>query len=362
MVIGPFGFNFITFGSDLIAFFALYAIIGLSLNLEIGYAGIPNFGKALFFAGGASIAGAFAGRFAIWIFGIGSQDSFISNNPVLITKTNALMVNSPSVSIAVLLMTIVVAGVVGAILGFVASYPAIKLREDFLGMSLFAMSIFFWIFLDNYPPLVGGSNGIRIPDVFGWSGSNAYLLSVVTIALFALGAYIFMEKVVQSPFGRNLRSMRENETSAEAMGKNIATLRITVLVASSSIAAIAGALYALYSGVVLPDSIGNYIPWTAYPWMIVILGGRANNKGVIAGALVYETLSKAVSMMKFQFQGTIPFDVNWLYYLVIAGLIVTVLSTRSGGLVPESPTVTIPKSKIDQMVEDRRRKSAESKV
>ena len=62
--------NWANFLTDLLAFFALYLIISISLNLEMGYAGIPNFGKVLYFMGGAAFSGSVAIRAAAWLLNV----------------------------------------------------------------------------------------------------------------------------------------------------------------------------------------------------------------------------------------------------------------------------------------------------
>ena len=72
----------VVFVRDLLITFAIYLIIALSLNLEYGYTGIPNFGKVLAVAGGAFTVGFFPGRIAAWLFGLGADLDYIKYNRI----------------------------------------------------------------------------------------------------------------------------------------------------------------------------------------------------------------------------------------------------------------------------------------
>jgi branched-chain amino acid transport system permease protein len=75
---------------------------------------------------------------------------------------------------------------------------------------------------------------------------------------------------------------------------------------------------------------------------MVIIGGAANNAGVALGAFSFTFLFKIVDQVKFYFQGSIPFDVNWLEYLMFASLLILILAFRPGGILPEKSSVTLP--------------------
>ncbi|MGO9643842.1 MAG: ABC transporter permease subunit [Candidatus Bathyarchaeia archaeon] len=129
-----FGFNIVLFLLDFTAFVALYLAISLSLNLEFGFAGIPNFGKVLFIAGGAAVAGSSSGRLAAWLLNVDTMGNFIQFNSQIMPQVNVKLQNNIPLSIALLLFSLAVAAVTGGAFGYVFSYPAIKLREDYLAV------------------------------------------------------------------------------------------------------------------------------------------------------------------------------------------------------------------------------------
>jgi branched-chain amino acid transport system permease protein len=353
-----FGINVILFTLDLVAFLALYLAISLSLNLEFGFAGIPNFGKVLFVAGGASVGGSFAGRFAAWAFGIGIQGDFIKNSATIIPQVDVILEHSILMSMGLLLISVLVAGVVGALFGFVFSYPAIRLKEDYLAMTLLAMAQFFQIFLTNYYPLIGGSLGLQLPDPYVWAGDSRFVVATGVLVLFAAFVYLYCEKIARAPIGRTLRAIRDNEVSSEALGKDDVGIRRRTLMIASAISGIAGLLYSFYTVDVLPATFGRVV-WTFWPWVMVIMGGAANNLGVALGVFVFWFMIKTIDSLKFSFASFIPFDVTWLEYLLVGLMLFAVLMLRPEGILKEKPTPTMSKSKLLRLLTKTAEKEAE---
>ncbi len=339
------GINVILFGLDLLAFFALYLAISLTLNLEFGYTGIANFGKVLFIAAGAAVGGSFAGRFAAWIFNVSTQGDFIRYNANIIPQVNTVLSTSLPASIGLLLVSVVVAGAVGALFGFLFSYPAIRLKQDYLAMTLLAMAQFFQIFLNNYYPLIGGSLGLELPDPYVCAGGLRYVVATGVLVVFAALVYIYCERIAHAPLARTLRAVRDNEAAAEALGKDDVAIRRKTLMVASAISAIAGLLYSFYTVDVLPATFGRVV-WTFWPWVIVIMGGAANNLGVGIGVFVFWFMIKAIDSGKFIFSRYIPFDVTWLEYLLIGAILIAILIIRPEGILPEKSTPTLSKSRL----------------
>ena len=353
-----FGINVVLFALDLVAFLALYLAISLSLNLEFGFTGIPNFGKVLFIAGGASVGGSFAGRFAAWAFGIATQGDFVKSNLIVVPQINAILANSIPLSIGLLLVSVSVAGAVGAFFGFLFSYPAIRLKEDYLAMTLLAMAQLFQIFLNNYYPLIGGSLGLQLPDPYVWAGDSRFVVATGVLVVFAAIVYLYCEKLARAPIGRTLRAVRDNEASSEALGKDDVGIRRKTLMTASAISGVAGLLYSFYTVDVLPATFGRVV-WTFWPWVMVIMGGAANNLGVGIGVFVFWFMIKTIDTIKFSFSNIIPFDVTWLEYLLVGTILISVLMLRPEGIVREKPTPTLPRSKLQNILAKAARKDTE---
>ncbi len=345
-----------SFGIDFIEFYALYLAISLSLNLEFGYTGIPNFGKVLFIAGGAAFGGAVAGRLAAYALGVGVNQDFITFNARIITQVSALLVNDPVLSVELVIISLLVASLVGGLLGFLASYPALRLREDYLGMLLLGVAQFFQVVLRTYTPLIGGSQPILVPDPYSyWStlgtGYRDVVAAIVMVA-FAIAVYVFIEKVVRSPMGRTLRAVRDNEDAAASLGKDNAVMRRNVLIVASAIAAMAGALYTFYLGSVEYDTWTRFA-WTFWPFLIVIIGGVGNNTGIAVGTFFFTLVLKGLSQEQQTLQQYIFFNANWLQDLLFAALLLLVLFLRPEGIIREKSSFTLKKGVLSKLVKGR---------
>ncbi len=362
--------SIITFMIDLGTIFALYLVVSLTLNLEAGYTGVPNFGKVMFVAGGAAIAGSISGRVAAIVLAINTQGDFNVNIANIIAQVNPALSNNPLLSVELLLLGVVLAAGVGAGLGFLASYPAIRLREDYLGMLLLASAQFFQIFLRGYDPLIGGTQGIEVPDVFAWSVTaivngfrNVFGIRIDVIgirdivvlgvlSLFAFLVYLYSERIARSPLGRTLRAVRDNEVASRALGKDDVAIRRRVIMIASAISGITGALLTFYVGSVGAET-WTRVSWTFWPWVIIIIGGAANNLGVAIGAFSFTYLMRFIDQVKFQFQSYLPIDVNWLQYLLFATLLILILMFRPEGILPEKSSTTLSEGRVASIMQQK---------
>lgn len=330
---------------DFAIFFGIQLIVALSLNLEYGYAGIPNFGKVLAVAGGAFTVGFLPGRVIALFFNIGAGTDYIENNTAIITQVNNLLMESPVISLVLFFGTLLAAAAVGAGLGWIASYPAIRLREDYLSITLLAMGEAIQVIGYNYRPLIKGSLGVLVPDPFRWAEDQRYFVIVGIIIGLCLLALFYLEKLVKSPLGRMLRAIRDNENVAESLGKEVTQIRMKTLIIASAIGAIAGAIDAFKAGGAHARGYQR-VSWTFWPWVIVIMGGPANNVGVILGTFVFVSLRRVIDFYKIQLEQFVPFSVVWLHSLLIGILLIVVLLFRPEGILREKPTRTLNLEKI----------------
>jgi branched-chain amino acid transport system permease protein len=347
-----FGVDLVKFGIDFASFYGLYLAISLSLNLEFGYTGVPNFGKVMFIAGGAAFAGSISGRLAAYVFGVNTHGDFITFNAQIITQVDGFIASDPVFAVELVLLSVLIAALVGAALGYLASYPAIHLREDYLGMLLLGAAQFFQVVLRTYEPLIGGSQPIFVPDPYAfWAaqgGGMRDLVAAVVVCFFAVLVYIYVERVARAPLGRALRAIRDNEDASRALGKNDVATRRNVLMIASAIAAMAGALYAFYTASVEYDTWTRFA-WTFWPFLIVIIGGAGNNVGVALGTLFFTTVLKGLEQAKPFLQPYVFFDVNWLQDLLFAGLLIAILLIRPEGIIREKSTPTLPKRRLSTL-------------
>ena len=329
----------IIFLVDLLAIFAIYAIVNLSLNLEFGYTGIPNFGKVLAVGAGAFVAASIPGRIFASIAGI--EGDYIGNNLAIVSEINIWLVDNTGVGFAVFFLTLGIAAGVGGGIGLLTSYPAIRLRGDYLAITLLAFGESIRIIGNNFTPIVGGTLGVQVPDPLSFlPGELRFPVATVGLLLIAFVIFLYSEKLIRSPLGRMLRAVRDNEVAAESLGKNTTQIRIKIIMVSAGLAAIGGALYAFYVGGTIAFAYDR-TSWTFWPFLMILIGGLANNKGVLIGTLLFVTLRKVIIFFKDSFQDFVPFDVVWLDFLLLGVILLAVLLYRPQGIFVEKPTRTI---------------------
>ncbi len=339
MVLGP----ETVFIVDLLAIFAVYAIVNLSLNLEFGYTGIPNFGKVLAVGAGAFVAASIPGRIFASLAGI--EGDYIADNLLIVSQINVWLVDNIGVGFAVFFLTLGIAAGVGGGLGLLTSYPAIRLRGDYLAITLLAFGESIRIIGNNFTPLVGGTLGVQVPDPLTFLPDDIrFPVATLGMILIAITVFAYSEKLIRSPLGRLLRAVRDNEVAAESLGKNTTQIRIKVIMVSAALAAIGGALYAFYVGGTIAFAY-DIASWTFWPFLMILIGGLANNKGVIVGTLIFVTIRKLIIFFKNSFEGFVPFDVVWLGFLLLGIILLVVLLYRPQGIFVEKPTPTISNKK-----------------
>ncbi len=369
---------------DLVAVFAAYLTVTSSLNMEFGYTGIPDFGKVLSFAAGAFAAGFLPGRLLEQLFGLDRGIQAYANNKILAdcvtefsfrkpevlqglkyvednvavtTCLTRVLQNDPLLSLSVVVLTVAFAGGIGAVLGFVASYPAIRLREDYLAMTLLAMAEVVNVVGYNYPEIAGGTLGVAVPDPYAWvGGGRRFLVATIALAIMAVMAYVYMRRVSSSPFGRVMKAVRDGEVAAEALGKDVVKIRQKVLVVSSAVAATGGALWAFYAGGVIATAYDR-VTWTFWPWVMVIMGGAANNLGVVLGTGIFVASRKLIDFYKFSLEPVLPFSVVWVDRLALGIVLIIMLIARPQGILAEKPSMTLKKEKILSIISRAKEKA-----
>lgn len=334
--------------------FCIFLIISLTVNLEFGYAGIPNFGKVLFVAMGAYFAASLTYRLMIYLLDL--KGDIFGLQTTFIHAIDGKFVVDPLIAVEMAAFMIVVGAVMGGLFGFLSSYPAIRLREDYLGMLLLAAGEFFNYFSQAYYPFLGGALGMTAPNPIYYLGTivgQPDLTVLGVLAFFAIVVYLYAERVGRSPLGRTLRAMRDNEVASEALGKDNIALRRNVLIVSSAFAGIAGVLWLFYTPYIEPGTIGTFTrqTFTFIPFVIVILGGASNNRGVLLGTFVYLLILNAFAqgttyVVGLGIQPFGPIDPTRVETMLVGILLLVILLRRPAGLIPEKPTLTMAKSSL----------------
>mgnify|MGYP001765313114 FL=1 len=237
---------------DVLNSIGLYAILGLSLNIILGYAGMFHMGHAAFYAIGA--------------------------------YTTAILNTSYGVPV---LWTLPLSGLAAALFALAVARPIIHLRGDYLLIVTIGMVEIVRIALINDVfGITGGANGIfgiDRPQLFGFKIRQPqhffyliWLFAGLTILLFSL--------LERSRFGRALNYLREDEVAAEGSGINTAAYKLAAFVLGAGWAGMAGTVFAAKMTIISPESFSFWESVVLF--MIVILGGAGNIAGVILGAFL----------------------------------------------------------------------------
>ncbi len=292
-----------------------------------------------FLSVGAYIAGAVVAHSIAALTGYGGDlfTAQAANARLLFAAAN------PGAILGLFVAALVLAAIVGAAFGVVASYPALRLRGDFLAIVLIAVGEVGRVFVRTYEPIAGGNigtGGVPNPFVFLGDRTGRVAFSLVALGL-ALGVFLFMERLSNTPFGRMLKSVRDDELVANVLGKRTPLVKAQILAVGSGVAAIAGVLWGFWYQTVAAD---DFIPQTTFLVVaMVLLGGAANHRGALLGAIVMTVLDHVTRPSFYAilgFEVRLPFDINYLRYILIGMLIVLILRFRAKGLLPEKPVRT----------------------
>ena len=163
----------------------------------------------------------------------------------------------------------------------------------FIMVTMAFAQMVYYLFFDN--KLLGGSDGLYInfkpsAAIFGWLAFD--LDSKRTLYYFTLGAllltYVFLRRLLFSPFGRTLSGIRVNEHRMRAMGYGVFGYKLAAFTVAGALAGLAGYLWGAQTGYINPELMGFHM--SAHAIMMVILGGMGNFAGAIVGAFAFEYL------------------------------------------------------------------------
>jgi branched-chain amino acid transport system permease protein len=229
----------------------IYIILTLSLNLIVGFTGLPALGHAAF-----SCIGAY---------------------------TSSLLALNMGVSPWIGLL---IGACVAAFSGIIIGYPAVRLKGDYLALATFGLGVIIYSIAKNWISLTRGPMGL--PGIPGFSFFGLELSGILSylflVLVFVIITIFIINRVVNSPFGRILRSIREDEIASEALGKNIIKHKLVVFIIGAFFAGIAGSLYAHYITFIDPSSFTVMESITIL--LMVIFGGMGSVSGSVVGAVI----------------------------------------------------------------------------
>jgi len=289
------------YGLDLVVFIGIFGIVALSLNLEFGFAGLANFGKVAFFLIGA------------YTYALLSQIGIPFS------------------------LCLIAGALISALFGLFVALPTLRLRLDYLAISVLAFGEILRLIVKSESWIAGGDWGISVAPAISIAGASPRVGVLVNIGLVyfcLLICFVIAQLLTNSPYGRVVRAIREDEIAAEALGKDRAKYKAQIFMIGSAMAGVAGGLYVQYLHYVLP---GMFMPMVTFTvWIMVLLGGPANNWGALLGAVLVELFKYGTNLAK----PILPIDPVNLQYILFGALIIFVLLYRPQGLLKESPIRT----------------------
>ncbi|HEY4317519.1 MAG TPA: high-affinity branched-chain amino acid ABC transporter permease LivM [Herbaspirillum sp.] len=304
---------------DVMTLALIYVVLGLGLNIVVGFAGLLDLGYVAFYAFGA--------------------------------YTYALLNQYFGLSFWVCLP---LAAMGAASLGFLLGFPVLRLRGDYLAIVTLGFGEIIRLLLNNLTGLTGGPDGVSgipKPSVFGiemarhagteggmtfhqliglpYQGGHMVIFLYLLALMLAAFTYFVTGRLQRMPVGRAWEALRDNEIACRSLGINPTAVKLSAFTLGAAFAGMAGSFFAARQGLVTPESF-TFIE-SAMILAIVVLGGMGSQKGVIVAALVLTVLPEFA-------RGFAE------YRMLIFGLVmVLMMMWRPQGLIPSSrPHVVLP--------------------
>lgn len=282
---------------NILVLFSINAILAMTLNFIMGYAGIFSLAHAIFFGVGAYTA-----------------------SYVAIHYTDSLL--------------ICMAAAIGlsAVLSMALALPALRVRGEYfvaasLGLQVIGVTIF-----SEWHSVTGGLSGmvgIPPPTLFGFTFTDQlhFAALAVTGMLAILGIVALL---VRGSFGRSLMAIRDSESAAQAYGKNVRAVKTLSVAVSAGLAAVGGTIYAFYMSFVNVE--GFMLDASILLMAMVIIGGTGTLLGPIVGAALLMALPAALTYLPF-----LPSEeLGTVQQMIYGAAMVLLMMFRPGGLVGRS--------------------------
>lgn len=303
--------------ATIVVYFGVDLLAAWALNMQFGWAGIPNFAFIIFQAVGAYIYGAVT---------LGSDTGANSFQHYILGMTLPFP------------LPLLAAAAAGALLALALGVIAtLKLRHDYQAAVFLLVSLIATEVVSADVGLFNGSNGLAaIPEPLSGPLSslshNAYeWVYAGFVAVVCTGMLWFVRRLGRSGWQRALRASRDDEQAAASLGLNVSLMRLQVFVLGGAIAGLSGGLLVGFVGAWSPGGWG-YVETFAV-LTAIILGGVSNDWGVVIGTLLVQILF--IQVLSFLPQIGYPGLIDKLQWIAIGLLWLAVLAIRPRGILPE---------------------------
>jgi len=270
----------------------IYILLGIGLNIVIGYAGLLDLGFVAFYAVGA------------YTYALLASPQFDLHLPFF----------------AILFIAVFL----GAMMGILLGIPVLKLRGDYLAIVTLGFGEIIRIVVNNVDWLTGGPQGIARLDklsIFGLDVSKPaqiYWLLLATVIIVAIVVW----RLEQSILGKAWSAVREDQDAARGIGINTTNAKLAAFATSASIGSIAGVIFAASQRFVSPESFT--LQESVLIVLMIVIGGIGNILGIVAGATILIILPEILREFA-----------EWRI-LFLGLLMVTLIIIRPAGIVPRS--------------------------
>lgn len=287
----------------------MYAMLTLGLNIQWGFTGLFNVGIAGFFA-------------------IGAYVSAILTTPETTRHLGGFELPYIVGFGASMIVTALIAWGVGKV--------CLRLRSDYLAIATIGIGEIFRLVLKNETWATNGPRGVSmVPKPFESLAEPYNQLMFLALVLVTVAViYLFIEAACKSPWGRVMTAIRENEPAARAAGKNVERFRMEAFVIGCMIMGLAGAFTAQYLKFIDPNAT-ELTTTTFLVWVMLIVGGSANNKGAILGAFLMWTVWSASEILTSRLPDDMAIRTAYVRIFLIGLALQIVLQKFPSGILPE---------------------------
>ncbi|HKG37534.1 MAG TPA: branched-chain amino acid ABC transporter permease [Conexibacter sp.] len=268
----------------------IYALVALSLNFQLGMAGLLNYGQIAFF-----LVGAYAAAIVVQHTDPGWME----------------LLGIPA----------------GAALGALMTLPVRRLSQDYWWLVTLGVAEILRLFLESEEGIANGPSGVVGIEPLASQGTYLWILAGIVLL-----SAIASERIRRAPYGRALRVLREDEAMASALGRDVFSLRLRVMMLGGAMAAGAGMLYAHYFSFVSPDQFTSGETFLIF--LMILLGGQGNTLGVLIGVVLVQTTSEATRFVA-QWVDLGSDRIGNVRLFVYGLVLVLVILWRPQGLLPE---------------------------
>jgi branched-chain amino acid transport system permease protein len=277
---------------------AIYVVMGLGLNVVVGYAGLLDLGYVAFFGIGA------------YTFGL------------LSAPESSILLNFPAFGGVSFWAGLPIAILVGVIAGVLLGIPVLRMRGDYLAIVTLGFGEIIRLLLLNLRDMTGGPGGILdipSPILSGLDLGNPKGILYLGL-FFCVVATLMTTRLRDSRLGRSWIALREDEDVARAMGINLIAIKLLAFGTGAAFAAGAGALYASRQVNIFPDNFTLLVSIDVLS--LIIIGGMGSVEGVVLGSIALIGLPEILR------------SVNEYRIIAFGALLVIMMILRPEGLLP----------------------------